>query len=230
MFTNGSRTLRWWNSFLEQPIVDFIMFTYHHAQVNDRDQFIANVNSIHDYQINGLVFFTCTDIDFGRTVEDLEYISEKIGIDCHLKKIHGTILNNYTEEQHRIFLDNRVVPGKRESTKVKASEEMYDVFIETEYIDGTLEKIHDPQEFLARGQNKFLFWDCDIGIDRIVIYSDKVYKSICQVGNPIYTIYDDFVPVTSPTKCMFNTCTCGTDIMESKRSPMFKKSIPILSR
>lgn len=229
MFTNGSRTKRWWHDFVSEPMIDFIMFTYHQAQVKNIDEFVDNVNSLHDTNVQGLVFFTCTHDDFDETLSSLEYISDRIGIDCHLKKIHGPILNNYTVEQNQRFLQNRIVNGKLQGKKGTYNQD-YDLYVETKYHDGSVENIHDPQEIVARGQNKFLFWECDIGKDRIVIYSDKVYKAICQVGNLLYTVYDDFIPILDSTRCTFNTCTCGTDILESKRSPNLRKSIPILSQ
>jgi organic radical activating enzyme len=230
MFTNASRSLRWWKEFTAIPMIDFIMFTYHQSQVKKIDDFVDAINSIHLTDTQGLVFFTCTDIDFDETIESLKYISDRVGIDCHLKKIHSSSLKKYTKEQNDIFLTNRVVSGKIADSKKGEYDQEYNIYIQTTYYDGTVEDIHDPQELLVRGQNRFLFWDCDIGKDRIVIYSDRVYKSICQVGNTMYTIYDDFIPVTDSTKCPYHTCTCGTDIMESKRSPALKKNIPILSQ
>lgn len=229
MFTNGSRTKRWWDDFVREPMIDFIMFTYHQSQVKNINNFVNNVNSLHNTFVQGLVFFTCTHDDFDETLESLEYISNRIGIDCHLKKIHGPILNNYTPDQNTRFIKNRVIVGKLPGKK-SAVDQDYDLYVKTSYYDGSIENIHDPQEILAKGQNKFLFWDCDIGKDRIVIYSDRVYKSICQVGNLLYTIYDDFIPVTEATRCPFSTCSCGTDILESKRSPILRKNIPILSQ
>jgi organic radical activating enzyme len=230
MFTNASRSLRWWKEFTAIPMIDFIMFTYHQSQVKNIDNFVDAINSIHLTDTQGLVFFTCTDIDFYETIESLKYISDRVGIDCHLKKIHSSSLKEYTKEQNDIFLTNRVVAGKLASSKKGSFNQEYNLYIKTHYYDGSVENIHDPQELLVRGQNRFLFWDCDIGKDRIVIYSDKVYKSICQVGNVMYTIYDDFVPVSESTKCPFNVCVCGTDIMESKRSPMAKRNISLLSQ
>jgi organic radical activating enzyme len=227
MFTNGSRSVRWWQEFASEPMIDFIMFTYHQSQVKNIDSFVDAVNSIHLTNVQGLVFFTCTDIDFNETIESLNYISDRVGIDCHLKKIHSSSLKKYTDEQNMVFLSNRVVKGRLADSKTGSFNQEYNVYIKTRYYDGFVEDIHDPQELLVRGQNRFLFWDCDIGKDRIVIYSDRVYKSICQVGTTMYTIYDDFVPVTESTKCPFSVCVCGTDIMESKRSPIFKKNIPI---
>jgi organic radical activating enzyme len=228
-FTNGSRTIKWWENFVREPVIDFIMFTYHQSQVKNIDDFVGVVNSLHNTNIQGLVFFTCTHDDFDDTLSCLHYISDRVGIDCHLKKIHGPILNNYTVDQTEKFIENRVISGKRQGKQGTYNQD-YDLYVQTKYHDGSIENIHDPQEFLARGQNRFLFWDCDIGKDRIVIYSDRVYKAICQIGNLMYTVYDDFVPVTESTKCPFMTCTCGTDILESKRSPLLKKSIPILSQ
>lgn len=227
MFTNASRSLRWWREFTAVPMIDFIMFTYHQSQVKNIDSFVDAVNSIHLTDIQGLVYFTCTDIDFDTTIESLKYVSDRIGIDCHLKKIHSSSLKKYTEEQNEIFITNRMVKGRLADSKMGSFDREYNLYMKTRYYDGSVENIYDPQEFLVKGQNRFMFWDCDIGKDRIVIYSDKVYKSICQAGNTMYTIYDDFVPVTESTKCPLLICTCGTDIMESKRSPVFKKNIPI---
>lgn len=226
MFTNGSRTLRWWTEFMQEPIIDFIMFTYHHTQVKNIDDFVASVNTLNEVDVDGLVFFTCTDLNFDETVQDFEYISDRVGLDCHLKKIHGKVLNQYTEDQNVRFLDNRVKQGRLAKDKSKFSSK-FDIYVESHQVDGTVEHIHDPQEIIARDQNRYLFWDCNIGMDRIVIYSDRVYKSICQVGNLLYTVYDDFVPVTEPTRCAFNRCSCGTDILESKVSPVLKRSISL---
>jgi hypothetical protein len=68
------------------------MFTYHQSQVKNIDSFVDAVNSIHLTNVQGLVFFTCTDIDFNETIESLNYISDRVGIDCHLKKIHSSSL------------------------------------------------------------------------------------------------------------------------------------------
>lgn len=229
MFTNGSRTTQWWKNFLENLNIDFIMFTYHRAQVRDINKFIEVVNTIHNTPVQGLVFLTCTDTEFDSTLEDFTFISERVGLECHLKKIHGPSLNAYNTIQNETFLKNRIVAGKLSNTKVGKHNMDYDVFAKAYYLDGSMEIIHDPQEFVVRGQNRFLLWDCDIGKDRIIIYSDKVYKGICQVGKPLRTVYDDFTPITTSTKCHLLTCECGGDILESKQF-IPTKNIPILSR
>ena len=121
MFTNGSRTMRWWDEFLAVPVLDKIYFTFHNSQVKDVDKFVEVVNTIHDLEIDGLVYFTCTDIDFDNTIKKFNYIEERVGIDCHLKKIHGPILNNYDTNQSEILSLARIKNGKLADTKKKKS-------------------------------------------------------------------------------------------------------------
>jgi organic radical activating enzyme len=221
MFTNGSRTTRWWDEFLEVPVVDNIYFTFHNSQVKDVDKFVAVVNTIHDKEIDGLIFFTCTDIDFEDNIKKFNYVAEKVGISCHLKKIHGPILNKYDDEQAEILQLSRIKNGLLSSTKKKKSKinsfEQYGILL---YDDGSVEKLSDPQEILVRGQNKFLGWKCDIGIERLVILVDKVQRGRCGVGGTISSIYDDFTPITTPVTCNKRICICGGEFFENKSSPL----------
>jgi hypothetical protein len=221
MFTNGSRTMRWWDEFLKVPVVDNIYFTFHNSQVKDVDKFVAVVNTIHDKEIDGLIFFTCTDIDFEDNIKKFNYVAEKVGISCHLKKIHGPILNKYDDEQAEILQLSRIKNGLLSSTKKKKSKinsfEQYGILL---YDDGSVEKLSDPQEILVRGQNKFLGWKCDIGIERLVILVDKVQRGRCGVGGTISSIYDDFTPITTPVTCNKRICICGGEFFENKSSPL----------
>jgi organic radical activating enzyme len=221
MFTNGSRTVRWWNDFLEVPVIDNIYFTFHQSHVRDIDKFVEVVNTIHDKEIDGLIFFTCTDIDFDNTIQKFNYIEEKVGIACHLKKIHGPILNNYDTNQSEILSIARIKNGKLADTKKKKSViNNFKHYGKLFYNDGSIEELNDPQEILVRGQNKFLGWKCNIGIERLVILVDKVERGRCGVGGTVSSIYDDFKPIIEPVTCPRRICTCGGEFFETKSSPL----------
>ena len=215
LITNGSRTLRWWNEFLEVPVVDNILYTFHYSQVKDVDKFIEVTNAIQDKEIEGLIFFTSTDVDFNSIQEKFEYISDRVGIECHLKKIHGPVLNKYSSEQEQILQTTRVKHGKLASTKKKHNKE-FKHHGKLYYNDGTDELIKDPQLIFINNQNKFLGWECSIGIDRLVILVDTVYRGVCKVGGPIASILDDFTPATKPVLCNIRTCNCGGEFFETK--------------
>jgi len=218
MFTNGSRTLRWWDEFLEVPMVDFIFFTFHYAQLNSVDKFIEVVNSIHHKEINGLVFFTCTDIDFNNIQEQFNYVADRVGIGCHLKKIHGPILNSYTDDQEITLQKTRRRLGLRSDSKQKSKldNEFFHYGL-LHYDDGSTELMNDPQDILIRDQNKFFGWECHIGIDRLVILVDTIYKGVCKVGGSLGAVTDDFTAAVTPVVCNRKTCTCGGEFFETKQ-------------
>jgi organic radical activating enzyme len=218
LITNGSRTLRWWNDFLEIPVVDDILYTFHYTQVKDIDMFISVVNATLDKEITGLVFFTCTDIDFDPIQEKFDYISDKVGIECHLKRIHGPILNNYTTEQDQILKTVRIKKGKLSESK-KTHNKEYHHYGKLYYHNGTTEVtevVVDPQTILNNNENRFFGWKCSIGIDRLVILVDTIYRGVCKMGGPIGSIYDDFFPSVEPIICLRRICTCGGEFFETK--------------
>lgn len=75
------------------------------------------------------------------------------------------------------------------------------------------------QNIVNRGLNRFKDWDCDAGLDGIFIDGKgNISRGTCRAGGDIGHILDeDFKLPETSIACPYNSCTCVTDVIYSKR-------------
>jgi hypothetical protein len=85
------------------------------------------------------------------------------------------------------------------------------------YQDGTHE-IANPPELIAQGLNNWQGWNCNIGLENIVVdFSGQVRRGWCGVGGVIGNVSDPvFNFPEKPILCNVKNCYCGLDIMATK--------------
>ena len=75
-----------------------------------------------------------------------------------------------------------------------------------------------PQELISNGENNWKGWNCNVGIEQIVIDQDgSIYNGWCQVGGKLGNIYEPELDLPfKPVICNKSYCHCNLDVMCTK--------------
>ena len=82
------------------------------------------------------------------------------------------------------------------------------------FADNTTGQI-SAQDLINTGQDQFLNWKCNVGIDRLCINPNgDIYGSTCYITEPYGNVNDisSVVLPTSPISCTRKHCSCGADV------------------
>lgn len=233
MTTNGSRTLRWWDE--NASAFDKILFSYHHKEVKDINQYIEVLDLVYSkgIPINALVLIDPTIYD--DCVDAIELMKQRSKYSWFIcaMEVHPP---QYTEEQKGIFLKN----VKRMPPMWRIFKDEYENILKGKttviYDDGSKEKV-ERNFFSLNNLNNFQGWTCNIGIENINIQKDGKISGSC--GNLVYgedtfyNIYDSdftqkFNPKLVPTLCTKTACWCQPEMLMTKwRTETNPKIIPL---
>ena len=73
-------------------------------------------------------------------------------------------------------------------------------------------------DLVARRENRFLGWECDIGLDSTFVQFDGSYRrGNCEQGGYLGWIRAGYQQPNAPVICGYNECQCLTDISIPKR-------------
>jgi organic radical activating enzyme len=223
--TNGSRTLRWWNTY--GGALDKVILSCHHAEVNVPHYIeVADLLYSKGVIVTGLVLMDPNAWD--RCIELIEELKKskfKWAIDAQ-EVYHASItynqhqlafLKNYRIRKNNIFQFLRYNKHKILRTSVTLQ-------------NHKIVKVKN-NEIVLRKLNHFKGWLCNLGIDSVFI--DKTGKLTGACRNNLYhsdsqyNLYDAdfkniFSPTLQPTLCNTNECQCQPESNLSKH-----KIIPI---
>lgn len=203
--SNGSRTVRYWETF-DAPI-DTLGFSFH-PEFATEEHYFKILKTLHT-RYNVKVFLMLPPGKIDRIRKFFLDISESsLEVDVAIKLIkdnnNGGLIPGYTDEYFE-FATNRLWRSKKE-------------IIDTSYPLLNGQKFI-PQNLINTTQDVFTGWACNIGIDRLSIEPNgDVYGSTCYITKPYGNIYDieNVVLPTSPIICTKKYCGCGSDIAISK--------------
>ena len=202
--SNGSRTARWWREF-DAPI-NHLLFSFHPENA-DLDHYVAMLKQIHQrYRTTVLILYhqmfkdTCLPAWDRLTQSDLE-------ISCRMKRIDTQLFSvDYTDEDIDILMWDYY------NCKIKMVDpEMY------LYVDGVQQ---DPTELIAKKQNIFTGWQCNLGNStyRYITADGTIYGSACtmrrSMGN-VYTVGE--IEPAVDVNCRSKSCDCAVDLVLNKR-------------
>jgi organic radical activating enzyme len=217
IFSNGSRTLRWWEEFLTPGRLDRLIIS-HHAEQNADPKHTEQVmklaaSAVIDRYVN--VTTMSDPILFEKTIAQAEYLRSVLpGVTINLAAIlfrNTDSLQHYTPEQLSIMdLFNK--------------KNVFTTFVKNLFGIKLITKDKSvnssSQAVIYNNKNRFNGWDCNAGSHRLVIEIDEAYTGICRVGGVIGRISEGNVNwLPDSIKCDLNYCTCGADLVISKRRP-----------
>ena len=215
MFSNGSRTFRWWEEFLSSCSLDRLIIS-HHAEQNADPLHTEKVMKFAAGKVLDRYINVTTMSDpalFEKTVSHGRYLQDSLpGVVVNMSPImikNTDSIELYTTDQ----LD---------TIKEINSKNVYNNFskllfgINTVY--GGERTPASSQKIMFNNKNKFNKWDCDAGTYRLVVETDEAYTGICRVSGVIGKVSDGNVNwLTAPIKCNLDYCNCGSDIIIPKR-------------
>jgi organic radical activating enzyme len=218
MFSNGSRTIRWWSEFLSKKLIDRLIITHHPEQ----DVSVEHTSEVLNMAYELLPAVSCS-VSIVRSIFDealnhFDLITEKspnvkvTAIHVINSDLSYNIFDTYTLEQIEIINQRNVV--------VKNEGFVVDTFFGSTMCQDTTGKLHKTygQQLLSTNKHKFKGWECDAGIYRIVIETDEAYKAMCRVDGVIGKVSEGSINYsTKPTICQIENCFCGADITVPKR-------------
>jgi organic radical activating enzyme len=219
MTTNGSRTIRWWET--NAKAFDKILFSYHHKEA-DLPHFINVLDTVYDQGIpmNTLVMMDPTVWD--GCIDAIEHMkqSKSPWFICAME-VHPP---KYTTEQREIFKDHikrrppivRLVKDEWENITKRKTKAIFS--------DNSKKRV-ERNYFSTNDLNDFKGWMCNIGIENINIQKSGQITGVC--GNFLYgeqqhyNLYDPkfteiFNPQLVPSRCTKTGCWCQPEILMTK--------------
>ena len=224
VYTNGSRTVRYWNDI--KDVLDMACISYH-AEYDQDDHLIEVVDAIKKQvylSINVVMHPLQLDKCFA-FIDKFKSAHPEITVDTKIVRVaHGEITHpNYTEDSIAKILEYKKIASVR--TKKQSTGKPFlgkNVIMKLIEPDKEPRLINCQEEILkgSNGYNDFNNWECYVGVESLMIdFDGRVYKGYCQMDGAIGTIPNFEVP-TDPTICKYDSkrCTCNLDFATTKYS------------
>jgi organic radical activating enzyme len=229
MFSNGSRTLRWWKEIAELDLLDVLYLTVHVEQGIDVDHIIDIIKLFEQKPVFVFSQSTAPVSHFDQAYLAHKKILKNTCVVGNLKPIttgyrHDSYIDRYSEDQLEI-LKNNVSVKSLNYDKIKPSGvRLYAAQMMLTYDDNT-RKIYPPHKLISAGLNSFKGWNCSIGINSLTILYDKVYRGVCREGGIVHQISDaDISFKSTEITCGLDRCTCAADLLEKKINIVWQKN------
>jgi len=224
VYTNGSRTVRYWNDI--KDVLDMACISYH-AEYDQGDHLIEVVDAIKKQvylSINVVMHPLQLDKCFA-FIDKFKSAHPEIVVDTKIVRVaHGEITHpDYTEDSISKILEYKKIASVR--TKKQSIGKPFlgkNVIMKLIEPDKEPRLINCQEEILKgfNGYNDFNNWECYVGVESLMIdFDGKVYKGYCQMDGSIGSIPNFEVP-TDPTTCKYGSkrCTCNLDFATTKYS------------
>lgn len=228
LISNGSRTLRWWEELRDAHLIDNLYITFHSQQKADYKHIKDVINLFHKEHTSSLVLATYIKESIDYVLEGCDYIKANTGahICINAMTIHPDFIDSIKETgKYERIREYTWAAGNLHGSKTR-SKLPYQItrtpILTVTYDDGTTES--GIATYLTKlGKNKFLGWDCDIGLTTMKIEIDKIYRGGCRADGKEFSI-ENIKFWETPVICAKLQCNCGTDMFYTKR-----KRIPIIA-
>ena len=220
MISNGSRSLRWWEELRDRHLLDVLYITFHSQQVADYKHIADVLNLFHTEETTTMILATYVKESVDYLLEGCDYLNANTGTFlCVLamsinSQFMGSLIE--TEKYERIKKYTWHAGDLYES---KTKSKLPTIMLTTPktkiiYDDSTIE-IANGHHLMKLGKNKFLGWQCDVGLGIMRIEIDKIYRGGCRVGSKPFSI-ENIKFWEDPVICTKPECFCGTDIFYKK--------------
>lgn len=231
MYSNASRTIRYWTELRDARVLDQLYVTYHSEQTDNYKHVADVLNLFHDEPITTIAIVTHVPEHIDKAIEGYEYILENTGalVNMNYMSISDApgLVDTYSEDQIEKYKRYTYLQGRKNDSKVKtkvllAHRISRDQMLET-YSDNT-KKIVSLVNLKKEGKNKFQGWTCNIGIQNMQLDVDRISKGMCHIlnGTPIdiENLEKTLNFEKKPTVCGFEFCHCTMDLYSPKyRTP-----------
>jgi organic radical activating enzyme len=213
--SNSSRSPEWWDE--HARLFTAISFSYHHEWANP-DYFRVAVAAARHTRVLCRIMMDSRHFDQCVAIyyETLKYYDLSVEAVRILPETSGsTVGAEYTAEQEAWLLANS------RARRVNREDLPAQIAIGSSYwwSDGTREAWGDPNGVVSRGENNFLGWACNIGVESLFINWDGWVKSgNCLNDSQLFHI-DEFHKHPLPRAgqiCTLNSCNCMTDVNITK--------------
>jgi organic radical activating enzyme len=220
LISNGSRSLRWWEELRDSHLLDLLYITFHSQQVADYKH-IANVIKLFQKEETvSIILATYVKESVDYVLEGCDYLKANTGsyICINAMSIKSQFMGSLVEdEKYERIKKYTWTTGDLFKSKTKSN--LPGAMIRTPrtkiiYDDSTVE-IENGTYFMKLGKNKFLNWECDLGLSTMKIEIDKIYRGGCRVGSKKFSI-ENIKFWDTPVICNKAECFCGTDIFYKK--------------
>jgi organic radical activating enzyme len=223
MFSNGSRTMRWWEEFLPLKLSDRLIISHHPEQHADPNHTatILNIAKQHLHEVSCSV--TVAKKEFDKSVEHFDIIRSSttnsvavIMVPVVLPDAYDFHNGTYSDEELSIIKNNN------KKFTIEQTGYVTQTFFEARGIDARgISYARHGGQMQQLQENKFKGWECDAGIYRLVIETDEALRAMCRVGGVVGRISDNTVKfLNKPITCNLDDCYCGADIIIPKRKPL----------
>lgn len=219
LISNGSRTLAFWEK--NRDVIDHVCLSYHYGQ-SDPAHFYEVVKLLNE---NCMVHVNIMMLPekFDELLAFAEKISsefEQVGVSIQtlFEGISGDIFE-YTPEQKRI-LDLPELPFKKNIIHANPPGKIITYYRGqmTRTDSNGNKEIVNPAELIAKRDNNWLGWQCNVGVENIVVdFNGNIRRGWCEVGGVIGSITDNDLQLPSrPITCTTTNCHCALDLMTTK--------------
>jgi len=217
--TNGSRSLEWWQEYAKK--IYKVTISYHPEAVVDEEIF-EKVEYI-GTQTNVGVFTLMFPPYWEKSVNAYNKFKSMPNVTIAPSRVFrrdegfgsADKSYDYTQEQLDWLNDNSTVRFSPTGFPPPQNNYYGNSFIEE---NGVVTKF-DEVEYTNNRKNTFLGWQCNLGVDHILIRADgDIMQSACRQATRIGTILDFKELSPAPTTCHTEWCMCTADVLIPKRN------------
>lgn len=213
IMSNGSRTLRYWQDWVDADIINTLYLTIHPEQTQDIDHYVKLINLFENTNTLLIPRISAPKNHFQLADKFFDVLYEETASVIALHPINGDFkYNDYSPEQLDIFKKKNYVYSKKFQPSKYKHNHIYPNQLEITYNDLST-SVTTPQDLYLNKLNNFLGWKCEIGIDFLHIFHTDIYRGLCKQDGIIGNILDpDSGFLSKPTTCLKNSCFCRADI------------------
>lgn len=214
--TNGSRTLNWWKNFMHGRSIDRITISTH-AEFYNAEHLLNNIQYLSNLtDVTVLVL-----LKPGHLAEHQNFIdsitTRNINVCIKPKAItsHDTrSIVQYSKEETLYIQNFRYNNSNRRALPGIAQQVI---------VDGEAQNQDSLMQLIAKQENNFQGWYCDLGRSRLFIWHDgNVFAATCKtaMSRPIGNVYENAIEDYHSTSiCKDAWCHCIPDMRIPKRKP-----------
>lgn len=225
VISNGSRTMRWWKELKEANVLDILFITFHSQQKASYTHIAEVLNLFHNEPTITVGVITYTKSSLAYAFEGVEYLMENTGSWINMNAMD--LLDGYIddtvvspEDYEKIqFYTSKTGNLYAEKTPTNLSEHVLEsgvsLLTQVTYSDGFTE-VTDPTILMKTKKNRFEGWNCEVGMDTLLIHPDKIHRGGCMRGGKAFNSVDDIKFFDKPFVCDTDVCFCVTDMVTTK--------------
>lgn len=213
--TNGSRSMEWWQQYAHK--IYKVTISYHPESVVDEEifekvKYISTQTNVGVFTLMFPPYWEKSKRAY-ETFRSMDRVTIAPSRVFKRKELENDISYEYTEEQLEWLKINSDVIYKDNDFPPPENNAFGNSYIEA---NNEISKL-DEVEFANNRKNTFVGWNCNMGLDHILIRpTGDILHSACKQAHVISNIFNfESLPTTS-TVCKTEWCMCTADILIPK--------------